>query len=68
MRTAMRALVVSSRSIDAIRRVNREAEGASEIAAVLDIWSPLFWEAAIPLRCLQPIYVYQMPETIDLFA
>src|SRR5438477_3228248 len=42
LRTAMRALVVSSRSIDAIRRVNREAEGASEIAAVLDIWSPLF--------------------------
>src|SRR5437764_4025205 len=47
LRTAMRALVVSSRSIDAIRRVNREAEGASEIAAVLDILGPLFWEAAI---------------------
>src|SRR2546430_16931266 len=43
LRTAMRALVVSSRSIDAIRRVNREAEGASEIAAVLDIWSPHFF-------------------------
>ena len=68
MRTAMRALVVSSRSIDAIRRANREAEGASEIAVVLDIWSPLFWKAAVPLRCLQLIYVYQMPVTTDLFA
>src|SRR6266536_3404840 len=48
LRTATRALVVSSRSIEAIRRVNREVEGASEMAAVLDILGPLFWEAAYP--------------------
>ena len=57
LRTAMRALVVSSRSIDAIRRVNREAEGASEIAAVLDIWSPLFWKRRFRfVVCSQSMY------------
>ena len=40
MRLAMRALAISRRSIEAIRRANSELEGARVMEAVLDIWVP----------------------------
>ena len=40
MRTAMRALAISTRSIDAIRRANALLDGVKVTEAVLDIWVP----------------------------
>lgn len=46
LRLAISALFIRSRSIAASRRPNRELEGASAIAAVLDIDVPFCWRPA----------------------
>ena len=45
MRTAMRALAINKRSIDAIRRAKRLLDGTKVAEAVLGILVP-FWRAA----------------------
>ena len=68
MRTAMRLLAISRRSMEAIRRLNKVLEGSRLIGAILDMFVPLL--GAEPFRSvgLEPIYVYQMPATTSLFA
>ena len=52
MRMAMRALAVSRRSIEAIRRPKKVLEGARLREAVLDILSPFLSRGVAPLRDL----------------
>jgi hypothetical protein len=42
--------------------------GRRLIGAVLDMFVPFSWRGTIPLHDLATIYVYQIPETTDLFA
>ena len=68
MRAEARALAINSRSIEAMRRLSRVAEGAYPIEAVLDIVVPFPKRSDWLLHRLGIIYVYQMPATTDLFA
>jgi hypothetical protein len=68
LRTAMRALLMSARSIDAIRRPNRLLVGENPMEAVLDIVVPFLKRSGSPHHDLGTIYVYQMPATTPLFA
>ena len=67
MRAEIRALVIKSRSICAIRRPNSEVDGVKPSEAVLDMVIPQVWRrgAVIVWRL---IYVYQMPANRVLFA
>jgi len=68
LRTAMRLLAVSRRSIEAIRRPNSVLEGRRPMDAVLDMDVPfLKWRSSSASRS-GTIYVYQIPQTISLFA
>ena len=51
MRMAMRALAISKRSIDAIRRANTLLDEAKVTEAVLDIWVPFLKHGGAP-RCV----------------
>ena len=68
LRIATRALLISSRSIEAIRRPNRPWDGANPMEAVLDIVVPFPECSAAPHQHLETIYVYQIPATMHLFA
>jgi hypothetical protein len=48
---AMRALAISKRSIDAIRRLNTPVDGAKVAEAVLDILVPFLKHGGAP-RCV----------------
>src|SRR5258705_13781114 len=65
LRTAMRLLAVSRRSMEAIRRPNRVLEGRRLMGAVLDMFVTFSWSGTIPLRDLGTIYVYHMPASTD---
>src|SRR6478609_7701847 len=64
----MLALLVSRRSMEAIRRPNRVLEGRRPMDAVLDMCVPFSWRGTIPLHDLEIIYVYQMPVTTGVVA
>ena len=68
MRTAMRLLAISRRSMEAIRRPNRVLEGSRLIGAILDMDVPFLGAEPVRSVGLEPIYVYQMPVTTGLFA
>jgi hypothetical protein len=68
LRAEIRALAISRRSIEAIRRPNKLLEGTKPMEAVLDIGIPFSKGDARPVVIWELFNVYQIPGTMHLFA
>ena len=68
MRFEISALAIRRRSTAAIKRANKEVEGASATVAVLDIGIPFLETVSSAVSFRRAIYVYQMPLSMHAAA